>query len=157
MFNAEVRKYITEEVLSASRSPDAARRGQQATGEAAITAETPSAPPYSPIVLAGSVRLFELLLVFLAGIVAYLSCVVPFGGFNWMYVVASGCIAVVTMFAFQFADIYQVQAFRGHERQYFRLMSAWSLVFLVLIGGNLFARITVSTLSPSRNVFAGNL
>jgi FlaA1/EpsC-like NDP-sugar epimerase len=82
-----------------------------------------------------------LLLVFLAGIVAYVSCVVPFAGFNWMYVVASGCIAVVTMFAFQFADIYQVQAFRGHERQYFRLMSAWSLVFLILIGGNLFARI----------------
>src|SRR5438477_3747377 len=38
------------------------------------------------------------------------------------------------MFAFQVADIYQVQAFRGHERQYFRLMSAWSLLFLVLIG-----------------------
>src|SRR3954447_15789036 len=117
MFNAEARKYITEEVLSASRSPDAARRGQQATGEAAITAEAPSAPPYSPIVLAGSVRLFELLLVFLAGIVAFVSCVMPFGGFNWMYVVGSACIALVTMFAFQFADIYQVQAFRGHERQ----------------------------------------
>jgi len=38
------------------------------------------------------------------------------------------------MIAFQVADIYQVQAFRGHERQYFRLMSACRFVFLVLMG-----------------------
>ena len=35
------------------------------------------------------------------------------------------------MLAFQVADIYQVQAFRGHEKQYMRLASAWSVVFLI--------------------------
>jgi hypothetical protein len=30
----------------------------------------------------------------------------------------------LAMLAFQIADIYQVQAFRGHEKQYFRLASA---------------------------------
>ena len=44
------------------------------------------------------------------------------------------------MFAFQTADIYQVQAFRGHEKQYMRLASAWSVVFLIVIGASFFAK-----------------
>ena len=44
------------------------------------------------------------------------------------------------MLAFQAADIYQVQAFRGHEKQYFRLASAWSVVFLIAIGLSFFAK-----------------
>ena len=44
------------------------------------------------------------------------------------------------MLAFQIADIYQVQAFRGHEKQYFRLASAWSVVFLIVIGVSFFAK-----------------
>ena len=42
--------------------------------------------------------------------------------------------------AFQVADIYQVQAFRGHEKQYMRLASAWSVVFLIAIGISFFAK-----------------
>jgi Undecaprenyl-phosphate glucose phosphotransferase len=44
------------------------------------------------------------------------------------------------MLAFQAADIYQVGAFRGHEKQYFRLASAWSVVFLVAIGISFFLK-----------------
>ena len=44
------------------------------------------------------------------------------------------------MLAFQVADIYQVQAFRGHEKQYTRLASAWSVVFLIAIGISFFAK-----------------
>ena len=47
---------------------------------------------------------------------------------------------MLAMLAFQIADIYQVQAFRGHEKQYFRLASAWSVVFLILIGVSFFAK-----------------
>ena len=47
---------------------------------------------------------------------------------------------VLAMLAFQAADIYQVQAFRGHEKQYFRLASAWSVVFLIVIGVSFFAK-----------------
>src|SRR6185503_1406723 len=36
--------------------------------------------------------------------------------------------------------IYQVEAFRGHEKQYFRLASAWSVVFLLVIGISFFAK-----------------
>ena len=45
------------------------------------------------------------------------------------------------MIAFQAADIYQVQAFRGYEKQYFRLASAWSVVFLIVMGMTFFAKI----------------
>jgi len=45
------------------------------------------------------------------------------------------------MLAFQAADIYQVQAFRGHEKQYMRLASAWSVVFLIAITASFFAKV----------------
>ena len=52
----------------------------------------------------------------------------------------SSRIALLAMLAFQAADIYQVQAFRGHEKQYMRLASAWSVVFLIVIGASFFAK-----------------
>ena len=61
-------------------------------------------------------------------------------GFAWHYFAAIGGIALLAMFAFQVADIYQVQAFRGHEKQYMRLASAWSVVFLVAISVSFFAK-----------------
>src|SRR5438067_10357629 len=101
MSNADARKFITEQVLPASPARSLARRcqegtGKEATDKGAIAAES-TAPPYSPIVLAGSVRLFELLVVFLAGVIAYLSCIWPFRGFDWIYVAVSACIATIAM------------------------------------------------------------
>ncbi len=49
-------------------------------------------------------------------------------------------MALLAMTAFQVADIYQVQAFRGHEKQYMRLASAWSVVFLIAISVSFFAK-----------------
>jgi Undecaprenyl-phosphate glucose phosphotransferase len=46
----------------------------------------------------------------------------------------------MAMLAFQVADIYQVQAFRGHEKQYMRLASAWSVVFLIAMALTFFAK-----------------
>src|SRR5262249_22971859 len=62
-------------------------------------------------------------------------------GFEWRYAAAILGIATLSMLAFQAADIYQVQAFRGYEKQYFRLASAWSVVFLIVIGVTFFAKI----------------
>ena len=66
---------------------------------------------------------------------------VPIDGFEWHYPLAIVAIAVLAMLAFQAADIYQVQAFRGYEKQYFRLASAWSVVFLIVIGISFFAKV----------------
>ena len=78
------------------------------------------------------VRMIEFALVALVGLAIYVAYVVPLDGFDWHYVGGHRCgIAVLAMLAFQAADIYQVQAFRGYEKQYFRLASAWSVVFLI--------------------------
>ena len=50
------------------------------------------AVPYSPIVLAGTVRMIELTLVALVGFAVYVAYVLPHDGFEWYYV---GAIIVV--------------------------------------------------------------
>ena len=110
----------------------------------AASAETAAAelvvPALSPIVLAGAVRMIELSLVALTGMLIYVSYVVPQDGLEWRYFGAIAGVSLLSMLAFQIADIYQVQAFRGHEKQYFRLASAWSVVFLIVIGVSFFAK-----------------
>src|SRR5205823_13666100 len=93
--------------------------------------------------LAGVVRMIELALTALVGLAVYLAYVVPIDGFEWHYVSAILGIGTLAMLAFQVADIYQVQAFRGYEKQYFRLASAWSVVFLIAIGATFFAKVGV--------------
>jgi Undecaprenyl-phosphate glucose phosphotransferase len=85
--------------------------------------------------------MIEVALVAAVGITLYAAYVVPTDGFALRYFVAIGAVGTLAMFAFQAADIYQVQAFRGYEKQYFRLAAAWSLVFLVVIGASFFAKL----------------
>ncbi len=118
------------------------RAAPQGLSEAArVAAAEPAPPAYSPIVLAGLVRIFEFCLIALSGLGIYFAYVVPREGLEWHYFAAVGVIAMLAMLAFQTADIYQVQAFRGHEKQYFRLASAWSVVFLIAIGVSFFAKV----------------
>jgi Undecaprenyl-phosphate glucose phosphotransferase len=133
---AEVRSAVSamprgEEDRSQARRLSAAAR--------ALT-EQPYEQAYSPIVLAGLVRLIEAALVVAVGFGIYAAYVVPTYGFAWYYFVAIFGIAALAMMAFQVADIYQVQAFRGHEKQYMRLASAWSVVFLIAISVSFFAK-----------------
>ena len=108
--------------------------------EALAVAAKPQAAPISPIVLAGAVRMGEFLLIVVIGMVIYGAYLRQFDGLILFYLLATLSIAVLSMFAFQTADIYQVQAFRGHEKQYMRLASAWSVVFLIVIGASFFAK-----------------
>jgi Undecaprenyl-phosphate glucose phosphotransferase len=82
----------------------------------------------------------EFALIAAVGLAVYVSYVVPSEGFEWRYIGAILGIAMLAMLAFQTADIYQVQAFRGYEKQYFRLASAWSVVFLLVISMTFFAK-----------------
>jgi hypothetical protein len=90
-----------------------ARSLSAAALEAALA---PSMPAYSPIVLAGVVRLLELAITVAIGFAIYAAYVVPVEGFEWHYVAAILAIAGMAMIALQAADVYQVQAFRGHEK-----------------------------------------
>jgi FlaA1/EpsC-like NDP-sugar epimerase len=85
------------------------------------------------------VRLTELPLIIVIGLTLY-AAYPPLEGLFWLYGLATCVTAGVAMLAFQVADIYQVQAFRGHAKQYMRLASAWSMVFLLVIGLSFFAK-----------------
>jgi Undecaprenyl-phosphate glucose phosphotransferase len=128
--------------VSTSATPAAVPSTPKALSPAALDAVAePTTSAWSPIVVAGTVRMIEFALTALVGLAVYLAYVVPIEGFEWRYAGVIFGIAVLAMLAFQAADIYQVQAFRGYEKQYFRLASAWSVVFLIVIGVTFFAKV----------------
>jgi Undecaprenyl-phosphate glucose phosphotransferase len=89
---------------------------------------------YSPIVIAGVVRIVDFLLIASIGIALYLGYVKRIDGFNWSYIAAILGMTVVAVMCFQAADIYEVQVFRGQLRQMSRMISSWSFVFLLFTG-----------------------
>ncbi len=158
MSDADTRPHITDAnpaaVIQRARAlpRQTAGKAHALSPEALAVAAKPSASPISPIVLAGFVRIGEFALIVVIGLAVYVAYLKQFDGLFLRYLVATVSIAVLSMFAFQTADIYQLQAFRGHEKQYFRLASAWSMVFLIVTGatffakaGELFSRVWLST------------
>jgi len=95
---------------------------------------------YSPIVLAGAVRMIEVALVAVIGLALYLWLAAGVADSAHYYIGSIAGISLFAMLAFQAADIYQVQAFRGHEKQYMRLASAWSVVFLIAVTASYFTK-----------------
>ena len=96
---------------------------------------------YSPIVIAGAVRLIDFATIGLIGVALYLMYVMPLAGFHWEYVAAIFAMTAAAVICFQAADIYQVQIFRGQLRQMTRMISSWTFVFLLFIGVSFFAKL----------------
>src|SRR3981189_731265 len=96
---------------------------------------------YSPVVIAGAVRLADFVLLSLIGVALYLGYVAPLTGFPWEYVVAILGMTATAVMCFQASDIYQVQVFRGQLRQMTRMISSWAFVFLLFIGASFFAKL----------------
>ena len=138
MFKLDARRSTSGTApLRALRMADERRAATPPRGlsvEALKISSQPTLAGYSPIVLAGTVRLIEFTLTIVIGSAIYAAYVVPVEGLEWHYVLAILAIAVMSTLALQVADVYQVQAFRGHEKQYMRLASAWSVIFLIVIG-----------------------
>src|SRR3954463_13377896 len=74
-------------------------------------------PAYSPIVIAGAVRVADFVILSLVGLALYLGYVARLSGFSWQYAAAIPGMAVAAVVCFQAADLYQVQIFRGQLRQ----------------------------------------
>jgi Undecaprenyl-phosphate glucose phosphotransferase len=112
---------------------------------------------YSPIVIAGGVRLADFMLLSLVGVAIYFGYVVPRGGFHWEYVAAIFGMTATAVICFQASDIYEVQIFRGQLRQMTRMISSWAFVFLLFIGASFFAKLggEISRLWLSAFFFAG--
>jgi Undecaprenyl-phosphate glucose phosphotransferase len=96
---------------------------------------------YSPIVIAGVVRIADFVLLSFVGVALYLLYVARIDGFRWDYVSAIVAMSVAAVICFQAADIYHIQVFRGQLRQLTRMASAWAFVFLLFIGVSFFAKL----------------
>ena len=96
---------------------------------------------YSPIVIAGAVRLVDFVLLSAIGIALYFGYVVPLSGFRWEYVAAIFGMTATAVICFQAADIYDAQVFRGHLRQMTRMISSWAFVFLLFVCASFVAKL----------------
>jgi hypothetical protein len=96
---------------------------------------------YSPVVIAGIVRIADFAMLSCIGVGLYLGYVAPIAGFHWEYVVAILTMTLAAVVCFQAADIYDVQIFRGQLRQMTRMISSWAFVFLLFIGVSFFAKL----------------
>jgi Undecaprenyl-phosphate glucose phosphotransferase len=127
---------------AALANPSAVQRKPPKLSPAAIAAASEhTVPAFSPIVLSGAVRGIELMIMTIVGSLAYVAYVWPGGGPIWTYAAAVGAISALALLAFQAADIYDVNAFRRPVSQIARLVSAWSIVFLIVTAVSFFARI----------------
>jgi Undecaprenyl-phosphate glucose phosphotransferase len=140
-------EFDTRTMIHAATAAAAANAGTRSRSDprrltaAALAAAAEHVPPaYSQIVLSGVVRLVEFLLIMLIGSSIYAAYVVPTEGFEWHYAGAVVGIAALSVLAFQSGGLYQMQGFSGYARSYLRLMSAWSLVFVIAIGITFFAK-----------------
>src|SRR6187399_3158706 len=96
---------------------------------------------YSPIVIAGVVRLVDFVMLSLIGIALYFGYVVRIGDFHWEYVAAIIGMTATAVICFQAADIYEVDIFRGQIRQMTRMISSWTFVFLLFIGASFIVKL----------------
>lgn len=136
--------------------PPVERRRRLSPAALAVT-DQKVARAYSPIVIAGVVRLADFLLLSAVGIAVYFGYVVPLDGFRWEYIAAIFGMTTAAVICFQAADIYQVQVFRGQLRQMTRMVSSWAFVFLLFIGAFFFAKLggAISRLWLSAFFFLG--
>jgi Undecaprenyl-phosphate glucose phosphotransferase len=141
---------------STTGQPRVERRRRLSPAALAVTNQR-VARAYSPIVIAGAVRLIDFVMISLIGIALYLVYVMPLAGFHWEYVLAIFAMTVAAVVCFQAADIYQVQIFRGQLRQMTRMISSWAFVFLLFTGVSFFAKFgsDVSRLWLSSFFFVG--
>jgi Undecaprenyl-phosphate glucose phosphotransferase len=90
-------------------------------------------PAWSPIVLAGLVRLIEFLLICGTGIAVHTLYVSPVWGFEPHYYIAIPTLASFAIVVFQAFNINTVAAFRAPISQGLRLTGGWALVFMAAI------------------------
>src|SRR6478752_10822734 len=112
---------------------------------------------YSPIVIAGVVRVIDFAMLSAIGIALYFGYVVPLSGFHWEFLAAIFGMAATAVICFQAADIYQVQLFRGRLQQISRMALSWAFVFLLFIGASFIVKLggEISRLWLSTFFFVG--
>ena len=121
-----------------ARPAPAPARPKLAALAEALAGETPT-PAYSPIVLAGLVRLVEFVLITASG-AALEIVMVGASGHELAYVVAIASMGVLAVALFQVVGVNRVAAFRAPAPSGLRIMSAWALMFLAAIAAVFFLK-----------------
>src|SRR6201994_4893121 len=147
---------VAAEAATKTDTPRLERRRRLSPAALAVTNQKVRRA-YSPIVIAGVVRVIDFVMLSMVGIALYFAYVVPLSAFNWDYVAAIFGMSATAVICFQASDIYQVQVFRGQLRQMTRMISSWAFVFLLFIGASFFAKLggEVSRLWLSSFFFLG--
>ena len=115
----------TAAMTSTADRPSRERRRRLTPAAIAISSEKVGRA-YSPIVVAGMVRVIDFAMLSAVGTALYFGYVVPLSGFSWAFLAAIVGVSVTAVICFQAADIYQVQVFRGNLRQMTRMISSWA-------------------------------
>src|SRR4029079_17911603 len=91
-------QFEARSMIDAANGPAAARTAPHRLAEAAaMAAAEPVVPAISPIVLAGAVRMIEISLVALIGMLIYVGYVVPQDGLEWHYFAAIAGVSVLVL------------------------------------------------------------
>jgi len=131
-----------KQVEPARTAPDATAAEESAARRRrmALLAETITGPDkrpaWSPIVLAGLVRLTEFLLICGTGIAVHTLYVAPVWGFEPHYYIAVPTLACFAIVVFQAFNINTIAAFRAPISQGLRLAGGWALVFMAAIAAS---------------------
>ncbi len=144
MYDLDAQKLLSASAVGAAAigSADGKRRAPRQLSAAAIAASsTATRPAYSPIVVAGFVRAIESALIALVGAVIYFGYIVLSAGFLWPYIWAIAGITAGSVIVFQAVDVYQINAFRRPINQLARLVSGWTLVFLLATAASFFLKL----------------
>jgi Undecaprenyl-phosphate glucose phosphotransferase len=139
-FNVRQMLHSSTTALPAPAVASAPQPSADLSPAAKLAAVQPVMPAYSPIVIAGIVRMIEAALITLVGVGIYLGYVFPTYGFEPYYPIAICAMAVISVFVFQAADIYHVPAFRSPIGQLVRLVPAWAIVFMIAMAIAFFAK-----------------
>ena len=96
---------------------------------------------YSPIVIAGVLRLIDFVLISLSGSALYFGYSTASVEDSWRYPILALSIAAATVAILQALDIYQVQHFQAGFLRIPRLLLCWCVVFIPAVGLSHVARL----------------
>ncbi|PWT82721.1 MAG: undecaprenyl-phosphate glucose phosphotransferase [Acidobacteria bacterium] len=97
---------------------------------------------YSPVVIAGAVRLIDLASVALIGLGLFLAFFNEDIEGSWRYLVGAAAAAAATVFMFQVVGLYRLHYLRTRSPQTVRIAICWGFVFATVFGGVHVARMT---------------
>jgi Undecaprenyl-phosphate glucose phosphotransferase len=96
---------------------------------------------YSPIVLAGLVRIFEFIMLAGLGFGLHELYVAPENGHDLSYIILIPSMALVAVVALQTLRLYTVAVLGAPARHGLRILGAWSLVFVLALAGIFFLKL----------------